>query len=97
MKFSEFQSLIRKLYFEKDKQRGALGTFAWLVEEIGEAARIVKQKKVESNALGEELADIIAWVFSLANIYGINLEKAILNKYPQKCGKCGKSPCECVE
>ncbi len=97
MKFSEFQSLIRKLYFEKDNRRGAQGTFAWLVEEVGEVASIVKQKTVESNALGAELADVIAWVFSLANIYGIDLEKAILIKYPLKCGKCGKIPCECVE
>ncbi len=97
MRFSEFQALIRTLYFGKDKKRGAQGTFAWLVEEVGEVASIVKQDTVESNALGEELADVIAWVFSLANIYGIDLEKAILNKYPLKCGKCGKIPCECPE
>ena len=97
MQFSEFQSLIRTLYFEKDKKRGPQATFAWLVEEIGEVASIVKQKKIESNALGAELADVIAWVFSLGNIYGIDIEKAILSKYPLKCGKCGKSPCECVE
>ncbi len=97
MEFSDFQTLIRKLYFEKDKRRGSLGTFAWLVEEVGEVASLVKEKQIDSNALGAELADIIAWAFSLANIYGIDLEKAILNKYPLKCGKCGKIPCECVE
>ncbi len=97
MKFSDFQSLIRTLYYEKDKKRGPLGTFAWLVEEMGEVASIVKGKEVEPNSLGAELADIIAWAFSLANIYGIDLEKAILQKYPLRCGKCGKIPCECVE
>ncbi len=97
MKFAEFQALIHNLYFEKDKKRGALGTFTWLVEEVGEVANILKQKKIDSSALGSELADIIAWTFSIANIYGIDLEKAILNKYPLKCGKCGKAPCECEE
>ena len=97
MKFSDFQSLIHKLYFEKDKKRGPQGTFAWLVEEVGEVASIVKQKTVPPDALGAELADVIAWVFSLANIYGIDIENAILKKYPMKCGKCGKIPCECKE
>ncbi len=97
MKFSEFQSLIRRLYFEKDEKRGGLGTFTWLVEEVGEVANILKQKSIDSPALGTELADVIAWTFSIANIYGIDLEKAILNKYPLKCSKCGKIPCECPE
>jgi len=97
MQFSDFQTLIRTLYYEKDKKRGVLGTFTWLVEEVGEVANIVKQQNIDDSALGAELADVIAWTFSLANIYGIDLEKAILSKYPLRCGKCGKAPCECVE
>ncbi|OLS13457.1 MAG: MazG nucleotide pyrophosphohydrolase [Promethearchaeota archaeon CR_4] len=97
MKLSDFQALINNLYFSKDKKRGALGTFAWLVEEVGEVANIIKQKNIDEAALGAELADVIAWTFSLANIYGIDLEKAISSKYPLKCGKCGKLPCECIE
>lgn len=97
MDFSEFQTLIRVLYFDKDTARGALGTFAWLVEEVGEVAEWVKKKEVDQKALGLELADIIAWTFSLANIYGINLEQAILEKYPLRCGKCGQIPCVCEE
>ncbi|HMF32463.1 MAG TPA: MazG nucleotide pyrophosphohydrolase domain-containing protein [Candidatus Lokiarchaeia archaeon] len=97
MEFSEFQALIRELYFEKDTARGALGTFTWLVEEMGEVAEIVKRKEVEIGALGPELADVIAWTFSLANIFGIEMEQAILEKYPHKCGKCGQIPCTCEE
>ena len=56
MDFSEFQNLIHQLYFKKDLQREALGTFAWLVEEIGEVAEWVKQKEVDPSALGLELS-----------------------------------------
>ena len=97
MRLSEFQTLIRALYQKKDEKRGALATFAWLVEEVGEVANIVKGKDVEPEALGAELADVIAWAFSLANIYGIDLEQAVMKKYPSYCKKCGKKPCECTE
>jgi NTP pyrophosphatase (non-canonical NTP hydrolase) len=33
---SDFQSLIRQMYFEKDRTRGIDGTFMWLMEEVGE-------------------------------------------------------------
>jgi len=46
--------------------------------------------------LQEEFADVIAWLASLANITGIDLEKAALKKYDNKCPKCGHSPCECT-
>ena len=32
--FSEFQSLIRTMYMEKDVERGVDGTFMWLMEEV---------------------------------------------------------------
>ena len=97
MEFAEFQDLIRTLYFAKDQARGPLGTFTWLVEEVGEVADNLKRKEVNVEALGTELADLIAWTFSLANIYGIDLEQAVLEKYPRKCGKCGQIPCACEE
>ena len=34
--FSEFQSLIRTMYMEKDLERGIDGTFMWLMEEVKE-------------------------------------------------------------
>lgn len=92
---SEFQNLIRILYFNKDMQRGIKGTFIWLVEEIGELATLLKEKDFKIKRISHELADIIAWTNSIANLLDIDLEKALNEKYPNQCIKCGKSPCEC--
>ncbi len=95
MKISEFQNLIKDLYFEQDRNRGVEGTFIWLVEEIGEFARILRKKEIDIENASEELADIIAWTSSLANLLEIDLESSISNKYPEKCLRCKSKPCIC--
>ncbi|MFX1496626.1 MAG: MazG nucleotide pyrophosphohydrolase domain-containing protein [Promethearchaeota archaeon] len=95
MMVSEFQNLIKTLYIKKDLQRGIQETFIWLVEEIGELATLLKEKEVKIKKISHELADIIAWTNSIANLLDIDLEKALIEKYPNQCIKCGKSPCEC--
>ena len=95
MKISKFQDLMRKLYFEKDHKRGIKNTYIWLVEEIGELANLLKQKEMDTEKISEELADIIAWTNSLANLLNIDLEEALFQKYPNKCKKCDSNPCKC--
>jgi len=80
LRLKEFQQLMKQLYFKNDYERGVLKTTLWLFEEIGELARaIVKDRSYEE--LEEELADIIAWTASLANILNVDLVKAINKKY----------------
>ena len=82
LKINEFQQLMKQLYFKNDYERGVLKTTLWLIEEIGELARaIVKDGSREE--LEEELADIIAWTASLANILNVDLVTAINKKYHQ--------------
>ena len=50
----------------------------------------------DKEAAEKEFADVIAWLASLANITGIDLEKAAVNKYSNKCPKCQQSPCHCT-
>ena len=95
MRISDFQILIRTLYYKKDFKRGIRNTFIWLVEEVGELANLLKEKELRVKKISEELADIIAWSISIANLLDIDLEKALLEKYPNQCNKCGKSPCQC--
>lgn len=95
MRISEFQQLIKDLYLNRDKDRGINATFIWLIEEIGEFARILKSKEVDLIKASEELADIIAWTNSLANLLDIDLEFALSNKYPDMCFKCKSIPCIC--
>jgi len=90
----EFQEMMKQLYFHRDSERGVKGTYEWLVDEVGELGETLEEKDME--AAGKEFADVIAWLASLANITGIDLETAAVNKYSGKCPKCQKSPCQCT-
>jgi NTP pyrophosphatase (non-canonical NTP hydrolase) len=93
MQINEFQEMMRRLYFRRDSERGVKGTYDWLVEEVEELREALEEENKE--ATEKEFADVIAWLASLANITGINLEKAALEKYNYKCPKCHQSPCQC--
>lgn len=95
MQISEFQQMMRQLYFKRDCERGVEGTFNWLVDEVGELRDEV-QKGTDRVATEKEFADVIAWLASLANVMGIDLEKAAVDKYNFKCPKCQHSPCQCT-
>jgi len=95
MKISDFQILIKNIYYSRDVDRGINGTFIWLVEELGELARTIKDQEIDKKRASEEIADVIAWVNSLANLLDINVEEALFDKYPNKCRKCNSLPCRC--
>jgi len=95
MKISDFQNLLKDLYLQKDLKRGVKSTFIWLIEEIGELATLLNAADVDKKKVSEEIADIIAWTISIANILDIDIEKALSDKYPNKCKKCSSSPCRC--
>ncbi|NJE84257.1 nucleotide pyrophosphohydrolase [Thermococcus sp. CX2] len=95
MELREFQEMIREIYFHKDSKRGVDKTFLWFVEEIGELAEAIRKNDME--AMEEEFADVLAWLSSLANLVGIDLEEAAKKKYPGVCPYCGNSPCTCEE
>lgn len=87
-----FQQLIRDRYLATDSARGTAGTFLWFIEEIGELATALqnnapgKTPTPEERAnLEEEFADVIAWLATLANINGVDLERA-LRKYTEQGG-----------
>ena len=88
----EFQAQIEAIYLERDKSRGTLATFAWLVEEIGELSRALRSKDREN--LEEEFADCFAWLSTLASLAEIDLAAAA-QKYAQGCPRCQATPCVC--
>ena len=94
LRISQFQELMKQLYYTRDQKRGAEKTYIWLVEEIGELARTFN-KPIDKNEVEAEFADIIAWLSSLANLLDVDLERAVTQKYPNKCPRCGKNPCKC--
>lgn len=87
------QHLIRDLYGAKDEARGDAATFLWLTEEFGELATALRAGTREE--LAAEMADVLAWLATLANIRGIDLEAAVWGKYGQSCPGCQAVPCRC--
>ena len=73
------QELMRKYYFQRDSSRGLYATFTWFVEEVGELAEAILDNN--KPAIEEELADVLAWLLSIANILGIDVERAFKKKY----------------
>jgi NTP pyrophosphatase (non-canonical NTP hydrolase) len=103
VKISEFQKLIEDIYFDKDSQRGLMGTFAWFVEEVGELAHELRSFTPFEDKSGEdarklrgEFADVLAWLSTLASLAGVDLEEAA-GKYSKGCPKCHGTPCVCRE
>jgi len=85
--FADFQRLIRDRYHETDAARGTPGTFMWLMEEVGELASALHAcapgkdaSEADRRNLEEEFADVLAWLTTLANVNGVDLERA-LSKY----------------
>jgi NTP pyrophosphatase (non-canonical NTP hydrolase) len=88
-----FQQLIRDMYYRKDVARGVDGTFMWLMEEIGELASALREGSHEDRM--EELADVLAWLTTIANVVDVDLAEAVRRKYGGGCPGCGQFICQC--
>ena len=93
MTLAELQELIRATYDAKDRRRGVEGTFMWFMQEVGELATALRGGSDEERAL--EFADVLAWLATLANIVGVDLDAALARKYGNGCPGCRRRPCVC--
>lgn len=93
LSIKDLQQHIRRMYYDKDVARGVDGTFMWLMEEVGELASALRGNDKEN--LQEEFADVIAWLFTIANVADVNLAEALTAKYGQGCPGCHRLECEC--
>jgi NTP pyrophosphatase (non-canonical NTP hydrolase) len=94
LNLAELQRLIRDLYGSKDASRGIEGTFMWFMEEVGELSGALRGGTSDELAL--EFADVLAWLVTLANLAGVDLEGAVRRKYGSGCPGCGRQPCVCA-
>ena len=92
MELAQLQTVIQRTYGDRDRARGVPATVAWLTEELGELAQAVRKGSVDQQV--HEFGDVLAWVASLANQMGIDLDQAIA-RYADGCPRCGASPCAC--
>ncbi|MFP6602878.1 MAG: MazG nucleotide pyrophosphohydrolase domain-containing protein [Pirellulaceae bacterium] len=83
------------MYLEKDVARGIDGTFMWLIEEVGELAAALRDGSHEEK-LGE-FADVLAWLTTIANVAGVDLNEAVQKKYGAGCPGCGQYICRCSD
>jgi NTP pyrophosphatase (non-canonical NTP hydrolase) len=90
----ELQRLIRDTFGAKDARRGTDGTFMWFMEEVGELAAALRGGG-DPEATAAEFADVLAWLATLANAAGVDLEAAVRAKYGAGCPGCGQVPCAC--
>lgn len=81
------QRLIHDRYYATDSARGTPATFMWFIEEVGELSTALANNapdrsptQAQRDNLLEEFADVLAWLCTLANINGVDLEQA-LEKY----------------
>ena len=87
MTIKEFQDHIKARYGTHDAERGIWPTFGWFMEEVGELASALHSDDIQNKH--EEFADVFAWLLTLANIQGIDLQKAIDDKYFKNGGPQG--------
>ena len=92
MRISEFQHRMAETYGEKDAQRGIPATIAWLAEELGELAQATRKGSFEQQE--HEAGDVLAWLASLANQLGVDLERCA-ERFAAGCPHCSTAPCEC--
>lgn len=79
MEIKAAQELIKDQYYERDSKRGLYPTFTWFIEEVGELAEALLSNKKES--IEEEIADVFAWLLSIANLLNIDVEEVFKKKY----------------
>ena len=93
MDIKDAQKLMEDIYRERDAERGTKATYMWLTEEMGEVARAILRG---DDNVSEEMADLIAWILSLANLLGVDCEEAFLEKYEKGCPRCDRIHCRCA-
>ncbi len=79
MDLGEIRRKIKEKYYEIDSKSGELFLLAVLFEEVGELAEAVRKREIL--AIEEELADVLFMVLSLANLFDVNVEDKLINKY----------------
>ena len=81
----EADSIISLIDKKLQTSHNAEVTFTHLIEEFGELAKqhnnkVIRKVKQDMSNIEEEIADISRLLMRLANIYGVDIEKAMLNK-----------------
>ena len=94
MEIREGQDLMHKVYLDRDRARGLNGTLIRTFQELAELSEAIERDQ-NRKMIQDELADVFAWLLSLANLLEIDMTKAFRMKYGNGCPKCSEIPCAC--
>jgi len=93
------------LYGAKNRERGVDNVLNRLVKEVHEILTLAlkarngtfRESLVRLEAeFAYELADAIAWTIATANVLGVNLETAFIERYKDGCCRCKELQCVCT-
>jgi NTP pyrophosphatase (non-canonical NTP hydrolase) len=96
MDVKDAQDMMRRIYLERDKERGVHRTLLRTFQELAELSEAILKEKDEA-AISDEMADVFAWICSLANLLDVDLADALFAKYSDVCSRCKKAPCVCQD
>ena len=93
MDLADLQASIRATYGTQDRARGVDATFGWFIEEVGELSRAIRRQGHAEQVV--EFTDALAWLVSLADLCGVDLDAEVAARYGAGCPKCSARPCAC--
>jgi NTP pyrophosphatase (non-canonical NTP hydrolase) len=96
MKIEDAQEMMRRVYWDRDNERGVKGTLKRTFEELTELSSAILEND-GPQAVEDEIADVFAWLCSVANLVEVDVSKAFYKKYTDACSKCKQSPCVCPD
>ena len=96
MKIEEAQEMMRKVYWDRDMKRGVKRTLQRTEEELAELSSAILDNE-GTQAIENEIADVFAWLCSVANLVEVDVSDAFYKKYTDACSKCKQSPCTCPD
>ncbi|TFF86654.1 nucleotide pyrophosphohydrolase [Candidatus Thorarchaeota archaeon] len=96
MRIEEAQEMMRRIYLERDTIRGVKKTLQRTFEELAELSSAILENE-GSKAVEDEIADVFAWLCSVANLVEVDVSQAFYKKYTDACSKCKQSPCICPD
>jgi NTP pyrophosphatase (non-canonical NTP hydrolase) len=97
----QWQRHLDNLYGEPNRARGiwfATTRLAVETNELVAAEDNIRLMTIEEakRAYEHELADGLAWTVAIANILGVDLQKATEDRFGNGCNSCGSVPCQCL-
>lgn len=107
----EWQDMFSRIYPRDPQGFDQKSNFIHLIEEIGETAEAYRLNYFHPGNLGNELADVLTWIFGIANLIDAkakdnpfslngateyNLEKKVQEKYGKGCPICNQPNCNCI-